>query len=313
MSMAFDYLKEQKTQLDQIHSQIQRNINSRLSNLRFRVMERSEFDEGAGTHSINQITFVVSVTENPDTHENDTVIELYKGDNRIEFTGGGVRGIIATAAILSSEQMRYWAPDHALLPVEFRGGSHMYYSQPRAKIVIQGQHAIVPVSGASPTADEEDLYEEIIFDFDQNGQTVQQKLKIMVASMTRQIQNNAETCTRDPLIMVSQLSGSTETLIGYYNMNSFTVSSDTDFVLGMFISVTSLTNSNNEPINPKCVIYAAYKTESACTILGVPANISGSLFNPPFDVKFANDAERNFALGIAGIVEPELSNGGDSR
>ena len=252
--------------------------------------------------------------------DNNGTNELYIGADHIS-SGGGGGGTIETAAILSSEQMIYWAPDHELVPVDFRGGAHVYYSQPPAKIVIQKQHAIVSFGGSAPSigmVSYDDLYEEIVFDFVQNGVTVRQKISIMAGAMQRAMVSGVDTYIINPLIMVGEISGGTETPVGYYqNLPAINIPASADqWSFGLIVSVNELMSANNQPVNPKCTIYAVLKIGTEYTnILGVPSGISGSLFNPPFTAEFLNDAERNFALGVAGIIEPaeELSNGGDGE
>lgn len=65
----------------------QEAINKRLDGLRFKVMSGDEFDAEAGEHSIQQVTFVVRVDENDDTY-----VELYKGDSKIGSLGGNGSG-----------------------------------------------------------------------------------------------------------------------------------------------------------------------------------------------------------------------------
>ena len=263
-----------------------------------------------------------SIYHDPDTLyiiDDDGEKSMALGDDPIVKEGGG--GVIETAAILSSEQMIYWAPDHELVPVDFRGGAHVYYSQPPAKIVIQKQHAIVSFGGSAPSigmVSYDDLYEEIVFDFVQNGVTVRQKISIMAGAMQRAMVSGVDTYIINPLIMVGEISGGTETPVGYYqNLQAINIPASADqWSFGLIVSVNELMSANNQPVNPKCTIYAVLKIGTEYTnILGVPSGISGSLFNPPFTAEFLNDAERNFALGVAGIIEPaeELSNGGDGE
>lgn len=240
--------------------------------------------------------------------DNNGVNELYIGADHISSEGGG--GTIETAAILSSEQMQYWAPDHELVPVEFRGGAHVYYSQPPAKIVIQKQHGIIG-SPSAALVSANDLYEEITLEFSQTASTGKQKLKISIAKMLKKIVNNVEMYEVSTSVVCSQVSGSSELIIGTYEPNTFNVPTDTSqWNVGLLISVNSLTRSGSDPINPaNCVVYAAVRTAQSLNIIGAPS-ISGSFFNPPFTAEFLNEAERNFALGVTGIVEPEPSNGG---
>lgn len=68
----------------------QNSINKRLDGLRFKTMSGDEFDADAGNHSIFQVTFVVRADEN-----NNTIVELYKGDSKIGSLGGNGSGVRA--------------------------------------------------------------------------------------------------------------------------------------------------------------------------------------------------------------------------
>ena len=65
----------------------QEAINKRLDGLRFKVMSGDDFDAEAGEHSIQQVTFVVRVDAN-----DETIVELYKGDSKIGSLGGNGSG-----------------------------------------------------------------------------------------------------------------------------------------------------------------------------------------------------------------------------
>jgi hypothetical protein len=195
-----------------------------------------------------------------------------------------------------------------LVPVFFRGGAHIYYSQPPAKIVIQGQHAIVGTPTAALVA-ANDLYEEIEFEFSRSAATGKQKLKFYIAGLQKTRQNNVDYYTFNSAVMCSQIDGSSELLIGDYQVNSITIPADTpQWTIGLLLCVNQLTGGSGQPVNPKCNVYVAAKYGQNFTILGVP-NISGSFFNPNTTLEFLNDAERNFALGAAGIVEPARRQG----
>lgn len=80
-------IKEESTNVQAV---AQEAINKRLSDLRFKVLSGTEFDSDAGNHSIQQITFVVRKDENDDTY-----VELYKGDSKIGSLGGNGSGMRA--------------------------------------------------------------------------------------------------------------------------------------------------------------------------------------------------------------------------
>lgn len=243
--------------------------------------------------------------------DNNGMNELYIGADHISSEGGG--GTIETAAILSSEQMQYWAPDHELVPVEFRGGAHVYYSQPPAKIVIQKQHGIIgSPSAALALATENDLYEEITLEFSQTASTGKQRLKLCIGSMAKEKINDTDVYRVGTVVICSQIDSGSELFIGSYAPSTFVVPMNTQWNVGLMFTVNQLTSSGSEPLNPRqCVVYIVLKIGDSFSILGVP-DISGSFFNAPFAAEFLDDAERYFALGVVGIVEPEPepSNGG---
>lgn len=86
--MISDDILEQRKRIDNLQASAQKNLDSRLSGLRFRTMSGTDFD-AEEAHSINQVTFVVRKDEN-----DNTVVELYKGDSKIGSMGGaaGMRG-----------------------------------------------------------------------------------------------------------------------------------------------------------------------------------------------------------------------------
>lgn len=270
-------------------------ISETTGGLYFDPLTQAEFDD-LSEKDDNTIYYV----------DDDGDISIYKGDTHIS-TGGGGGGTIETAAVLSSEQMTYWAPDHQLVPVEFRGGAHIYYSQPPAKIVIQKQHGIV----GTPTADLvaiSDLYTEIAFEFSQAASSGKQKLKFEISKMQKTRSGDTDFYVFNATVVCSQVDGSTEVIIGSYDLSQFGVpANSTEWGLGLLISVSQLTGS---PPNPECTVYAVCKNGQNLVTLGTPS-ISGSFLNPGFTAEFLNDAERNFALGVAGIVEPSSGGAGE--
>ena len=71
--------KDTKKQVDAIHTQVQRNINSRLAGLRFRDMSQADFDASV-PHDDSQVTFV---------QVDEDTIDMYKGDTKIGSSGSG--------------------------------------------------------------------------------------------------------------------------------------------------------------------------------------------------------------------------------
>jgi hypothetical protein len=96
------------------------------------------------------------IIRDPDTGE---VTNLIVGGKNISSEGGG-GGTIEYAAILSSEEMSEWAPEHELVPLWFRGSATVYYGQAPARFVVQGNRAL----WGSTTPIENDLASEVTFE-----------------------------------------------------------------------------------------------------------------------------------------------------
>lgn len=110
--------------------------------------------------------------KNPDTIyvvKNDGVNTLYIGNDHIESGGGGV---IENGIILTNEQNSEWAPEHEIVPVDFRGGCSMWYGGMPARIVVQGLRVLVQVAEADIVAD--DLMTELTLT-DTAGSTITYK------------------------------------------------------------------------------------------------------------------------------------------
>ena len=74
------FTKEEEKRLNDVHAQIQKNINSRLDGFRFREVDASTFDGDAGKHDDKQISFV---------QRDENTIEMYMGDTKIGSSGSG--------------------------------------------------------------------------------------------------------------------------------------------------------------------------------------------------------------------------------
>lgn len=93
--------------------------------------------------------------KNPDTIyvvKDNGVNTLYIGDDHIESGGGG--GTIENGIILTNEQNTEWAPNHEVVPVDFRGGCSMWYGGMPARIVVQGLRVLVQVAEADILPDD---------------------------------------------------------------------------------------------------------------------------------------------------------------
>ena len=74
------FTKEEEKRLNDVHAQIQKNLNSRLDGLRFREVDAATFDGDAGKHDDKQISFV---------QRDENTIEMYMGDTKIGSSGSG--------------------------------------------------------------------------------------------------------------------------------------------------------------------------------------------------------------------------------
>ena len=238
------------------------------------------------------------------SHDGDTLyiikdgdeLSMSLGDDPIMKEGGG-GGTIETAAVLSSEQMTEWAPEHALLPVDFRGSAHVYYAQPPAKIVIQGQRGIF---GNAPITTG-DLAAEIVFDFTQSGQTVRQKLKVFVSTL--EYYSNDDLTIRLGTACYN-VTGAAEVLVGFSEVEyDITLTSLNSISVGILLIVESLIAQEPDELAAQCRIQVGC-ISGQNQWFRYANSISGSLFNRTFSVNFGSDAERGFASGIARRTEP---------
>lgn len=231
--------------------------------------------------------------------DNNGTNELYIGADHISSGGGGgSEPTIETAAVLTSEQMTEWAPEHELVPVDFRGSAHVYYAQPPAKIVIQGQRGIF---GNAPITTD-DLAAEIVFDFTQSGQTVRQKLKVFISTL--EYYSNDDLTIRLGTACYN-VTGAAEVLVGFseveYDINLTTPLNSIS--VGILLIVESLIAQDPDELAAQCRIQVGC-ISGQNQWFRYANSISGSLFNRTFSVNFGSDAERGFASGIARRTEP---------
>lgn len=211
---------------------------------------------------------------------------LYIGDDHID--SGGQGGTIECAAILTSEYMTEWAPLHDLVPVWFRGNAAVYYGQPPAKIIIQGQRATF--GGAALT--KEDIMSEIKFNFrDGTSQTLRVYIHYMTWSGMRLG------------VMCYNTTGAAEVLVGSGVCSAWFDTSATAMQIGLVLYVSNLYANSNLELAPQYSVGVAVKIEGQNAQTGSLPGISGSKFDGD-NVDFGSVAERGFASGIMRKTEP---------
>ena len=234
-----------------------------------------------------------SIYHDPDTLyiiDDDGEKSMALGDDPIMHEGGG-GGTIETAAVLSSEQMTEWAPEHDLVPTWFRGNAAVYYGQPPAKIIIQGQRATF--GGAAITR--EDIMSEIAFSF-RDGTA--QRVEVYIHRMTLSSMRLG--------VKYYDISGASEIFLGSaVSSDDFTTSSSAQ--IGMILTVSELYANVNLELAPRYGIQLAVKVGDTVQTASLPT-IAASDFTGG-NVDFGSAAERGFASGIARRTEPSGGGG----
>ena len=304
MERRYKTMSEDNNALSAVSAAIQKAINSRLGKLRFRCMNADDFDaemQSTG-HSVQQVTFV----------NRDGDIELWKGDVKLLSGSGGDGPTIETAIVLLEEQTETWAPNHSLLPVEFRGEATAYYSGVPAHFVLQGHRCnAVPLNLDNVTPD--DIMSELELTF-RTGE----KHKLVISIYKQEGLNlwlaldEYDTSGSTPV----RVAGSTWS--GYWQLPN--IQYHWPMKIGFSISnVNFYTNSSGQRASRYWINVWCFLDDTLATpVTGSsgrtnPREISGmsTLFTNHENVDFANDAERNFAYGLATRTEPVYPNGGE--
>lgn len=233
-----------------------------------------------------------SIYHDPDTLyiiDDDGEKSMALGDDPIMHEGGG-GGTIETAAVLSSEQMTEWAPAHDLVPTWFRGNAAVYYGQPPAKIIIQGQRA--SFGGGEIT--KEDIMSEIAFEF-RDG--TRQKLVVYIHRLYK-----GSAWLMRLGVKCYDITGAAETFLGSaVSSNDFSNTGTAQ--IGMILTVSELYANPDLELAPRYGVMLAVKDgDNAAQTASLP-----SIFASDFtgsNVDFGSAAERGFASGIARKTEP---------
>lgn len=264
--------------------------------LEFMELTQAEFDDIA-TKSTHTIYYV----------DDDGDIALYKGSYHISTGGGGGdEPYIETACVLTSEQQTEWAPDHALVPVAFRGDASVYYGQAPSRFVVQGNRAYMGLDEETEIT-EADIMSELTFTFrDGSVQTLK-------AFAYRYASNDYIT------MGVACVNAATGAVIGQnWNVNNYWVlpGSYSAVKIGFSVMITGFYLNSNGLLAP------AYWIRLHVFADGTQAQpyrdsardlpyISGCLFDNGQNVDFGSTAERGFASGISITTEPVFPNGGE--
>ena len=232
---------------------------------------------------------------------NSGTIEMYVGTQRITSQGGG-GATIETAAVLTSEQMTEWAPEHELLPVEFRGSAAVYYAQAPSRLVIQGQRALFNVAENQMTA--ADIMSELTYEF-RDG--TRQKFKAYITVM------NPTSVKLEAALF--DISGASESRIGYGASSSggwYQLPSGwSSLKIGFAVHVSSYYLNDIEELAPHYAVKMYVFADGVmCGSGQLVPGITGMKFDfsgvtPVTD--FGSAAERGFASGISRRTEPSYS------
>jgi hypothetical protein len=227
--------------------------------------------------------------------DDGTDVALWYGDRHIN-TGGGEGQTIECAAVLSSEQMTEWAPDHELVPVSFRGSASVYYGQPPARFVVQGQRAVFSRTTSSDFI-ADDITSEIVLDLPGGYR------EKYVAALKEMWISGLITVE----VAVYDVSGASELLIGTETASFYTSISFNSRKVGLILSCNGwVQGAVTGHLAPQLQIVAAVATDGviSSSAAGLP---SGSHFSNPVPLSVA---EEGFGTAISRKTEPSTPDAG---
>lgn len=231
--------------------------------------------------------------------DDGTDVELWYGDRHIS-TGEGGGQTIECAAVLSSEQMTEWAPDHELVPVSFRGSASVYYGQLPARFVVQGQRAVFSRTTSSNFI-ADDITSEIVLDLPGGYR------EKYVATLKEMWISGLVTVE----VAVYDVSGASEILIGTETASFYTSISFNSRKVGLILSCNGwVQGAVTGHLAPQLQIVAAVATDGviSSSAAGLP---SGSHFSNPVPLSVA---EEGFGTAISRKTEPsEPDTGGEGE
>ena len=289
-------LSAMMARLEELNRQISDSTAEQVEIIDSKIGEQSG---GLKTNPLTQDEFDAIVTKDDDTIyyvDNNGNISIYKGSTHISTGGGGDEPTIETAAVLTSEQMTYWAPSHELVPVEFRGNAMVYYAQAPSRIVLQGQLALFGVAVAAVTAN--DIMSEVTFDYPDGAR---QKIKVYITAMTATGVSIAAA--------YYDVSGAAETLLGGTGNYTVTLPSGWQSLrVGLAVRVSEYSLNENEELIALASAVRFVFADGVRVGSGSDTNIKYGASSTY--IGFGSDAERGFASGISRRTEPSYPNGG---
>ena len=303
-------LSAMMSRLEELNRQVSDNAAEQVEIIDSKIGEQSG---GLKTNPLTQDEFDAITTKDNNTIyyvDNNGNISIYKGNTHISTGGGGDEPTIETAVVLTSGQMTEWAPEHALVPVEFRGSAAVYYAQAPARLVIQGQLALFGMTDSQVTVN--DIMSELMYEFRDGDR---QKLKLFIRTMT-------ETSIGVSAALYD-VTGTAETLINAQS-NSYTFylpSGWRSLKVGFAVHVSEYYLNADEQIAPHYGIREyAFADGVKCTgtngVISYPQpGLSGQKFDGAgvTQTDFGSDAERGFACGISRRTEPSYGDGDDEE
>lgn len=233
-------------------------------------------------------------------------IDFYLGDEHINFGSGGGE-TIEYAAVLTSEQQTYWAPDHALVPVDFRGQAQVWYGQPPARFVCQGARMLYNVAQADIT--EDDIMSELALKYWDDSI---QRVYIFIQNMFVTTYNGAAVIAIELGVDAYNVDAfGNETRIGSASAGSanyaYVPANYQKLTIGFVHTATQWSAYNGAP-GPVGVVYVACMADDVMYRYVAMPNISGCFMNSStaeYRVRrFANDAELHFAQALTITTEP---------
>lgn len=226
--------------------------------------------------------------------DDGTDVALWYGDRHIS-TGGGEGQEIECAAVLSSEQMTEWAPDHELVPVSFRGSASVYYGQLPARFVVQGQRVVYPDAPSFSGYLADDITSDVILDLPDG---YRERYVIQISEIRYNL-----TSLR---LYSYDATGAAETLIGYDGATVYLPLTYATRKVGMILRCTGWQQSTGDRLAPAISLYAAIAQDGTVYMSGISVP-SGSHFANPIPL---STAEEGFGTAISRKTEPSTPSAG---
>lgn len=245
---------------------------------------QEDYDDLPATSKLKTHGFCV--IRDPDTGE---VTNLIVGGKNISSEGGG--GTIEYAAILSSEEMTEWAPQHELTPLWFRGSATVYYGQAPARFVVQNNRVL----WGTTTPVENDIASEMTFEL-ANG-TIRTYKSYIYQTAARTSQSGAYIAV---FVGIAQYDDGVYVRAKTYTNGAVVPLTASRVRVGLYAAVTEWAIQSGE-LRPR-----VNTVEGKVFVDGVDSNFgttsSGSVTVPGY-VPCSN-AERDFGLALTTTTEP---------